>query len=368
MKQEYFYKFIKVFLFLFLLLILLFQISYILRPPIISNEEKVNLLSYYQEPKDTLDMLFIGSSDVIVYWMPYKAYEEIGITSFAYGRSAIRATMFDALLDEVLNTQTPSLVVVGLRTILETDETIAEVSIRNVTDVLPFTSFSRWKMITDNKDKIVLTDNSIEKNGTGQPEKGILSLFPFYFDIMKYHENWHTITKSSFTKITSENSSKTKGFLFKTDKAAQIRDENIPKNSDTSPLNENSEKTIINLMKKAEEKNFDLLFVLVPYCETKGARMKYNEAKRIIENFGGKCIDFNEYFDEIGLDTTEDFYNSRHINILGAEKFTSYFTDYLIENYNLPDHRGEKKYQNWAMNLIDWKELENKNIIKCSEK
>ena len=39
------------------------------------------------------------------------------------------------------------------------------------------------------------------------------------------------------------------------------------------------------------------------------------------------------------------------------EKYNDFLTDYLVKNYNLPDRRGEKEYQDDFNSLIPrWKE------------
>ncbi len=35
------------------------------------------------------------------------------------------------------------------------------------------------------------------------------------------------------------------------------------------------------------------------------------------------------------------------MNSFGAEKFTRYVSEYLVNHYNLHDHRGDKQYQSW---------------------
>jgi hypothetical protein len=42
-----------------------------------------------------------------------------------------------------------------------------------------------------------------------------------------------------------------------------------------------------------------------------------------------------------------DFYNVDHVNALGAEKYTTFLEQYLSENYDLPDHRGEPDFETW---------------------
>ena len=52
-------------------------------------------------------------------------------------------------------------------------------------------------------------------------------------------------------------------------------------------------------------------------------------------------------YEELGLDFDKDFYNSKHVNFIGAEKYTRYLTDYIAAHYGLPDHRDQEGYESW---------------------
>ena len=56
----------------------------------------------------------------------------------------------------------------------------------------------------------------------------------------------------------------------------------------------------------------------------------------------------------MGLDFDTDLYNSTHVNIFGADKYTDFLSNYLKTNYNLPDRREDKNYQEWFDLLENW--------------
>ena len=80
-----------------------------------------------------------------------------------------------------------------------------------------------------------------------------------------------------------------------------------------------------------------------------GEAEKFNTAMDMVRERGYEVLDFNteEMAHELGLDWEKDFYNSKHVNFMGAEKYTEYLSAYLAENYDLPDHRGQEKYESW---------------------
>ena len=61
--------------------------------------------------------------------------------------------------------------------------------------------------------------------------------------------------------------------------------------------------------------------------ETEERRL--NSIAALAEAEGLPYTDFNERYDEIGLSLATDFFDSQHMNFLGAEKFTRYLAQYL---------------------------------------
>ena len=47
------------------------------------------------------------------------------------------------------------------------------------------------------------------------------------------------------------------------------------------------------------------------------------------------------------IDWKHDFYDTRHVNIQGAEKFTDYIVDWIEKEYDVEDHRGDPAYNSW---------------------
>ena len=53
--------------------------------------------------------------------------------------------------------------------------------------------------------------------------------------------------------------------------------------------------------------------------------------------------------DELQINSDADFIDWGHTNTSGATKVTGYIGKYLKKNFDLPDHRGEKKYKKWDL-------------------
>ena len=72
-----------------------------------------------------------------------------------------------------------------------------------------------------------------------------------------------------------------------------------------------------------------------------------NYVKRIIEEAGFPYLDGNQHVKEIGLDYGTDFYNDKHTNVAGAEKFTTWLGDYIAEHYDISSEHSKKIVQSW---------------------
>ena len=93
----------------------------------------------------------------------------------------------------------------------------------------------------------------------------------------------------------------------------------------------------------------EVLFVLSPYSVKKPQMPKFNTAMDMVKERGYTVINFNtpEMYEELDIDWDHDFYNSKHVNYIGAEKYTSWLSEYIKENYDLEDHRGDSRYESW---------------------
>ena len=53
-------------------------------------------------------------------------------------------------------------------------------------------------------------------------------------------------------------------------------------------------------------------------------------------------------YEDMGIDPDNDFYNDGHLNYKGQQKFTHYFSKYLVENYGLtPTKLSDADRERW---------------------
>ena len=105
---------------------------------------------------------------------------------------------------------------------------------------------------------------------------------------------------------------------------------------------------IIALCKK---EGSELVFFVSPYTASIEEQMKFNALEQIARREQVGYLNFFMMADEIQLNSDADFIDWGHTNASGATKVTGYLGKYLKKNFDLADHRGEKKYQKWDQHV-----------------
>jgi len=86
----------------------------------------------------------------------------------------------------------------------------------------------------------------------------------------------------------------------------------------------------------------NVLFLRVPTAMTYDEKGSFAAAIDYIQKAGYPYLDLYAKREELGLDKCNDYYNSGHHNIYGAEKVTEFLSKYIIEHYDLKlDHTTE---------------------------
>ena len=112
-------------------------------------------------------------------------------------------------------------------------------------------------------------------------------------------------------------------------------------------LPENDEKVLIELLEYLKKNDLKALFIVCPYWITEEHYAVYNTISDRISEYGFDFLNTNDHYSEMNIDFSTDFYNAAHVNNLGAEKYTEYLGKYLVDKYDLPDHRDDDNYAEW---------------------
>lgn len=341
----------KIIAFALVFVLALSYISYVLRPLF---NESLGVMDFYSERENSLDAIYVGGSVCITSWAPYTAWNENGIASYPLGASNLYSFVVLPLVKEALLTQQPEVLLIDLRPFQYTDPDNTGILFEwclGISNALRYTSLNRLNIL-----------NSAYRYATNKSASDTWS--SFMFDIVRYHVNWEALDSAMFTyAIPGNTESSSKGFLL-VDKYQAIRKSDCSGILDSAPVSQLAEKDLLEFLDYLKTKDQKSIFVVSPYVESESERRQYNYLANIIRDSGFDYLNFNDFYKELGIDESQDFYDNNHMNIFGAEKYTKFLSAYLSENYDLPDRREDASYSGWQKGYETW--LQESNELKTT--
>ncbi len=332
---------IKLICFFAILLLLLNRISLLVTTYGSNDVDRLTRLFFYM-PKDTVDCLFLSHSHVYFTYIPSEIYNETGITSALLATSAQSTQNSYWLLREALKKQSPKVVIMDANALTSSAN-------KDVIDFrLHYTS--GISMLPDNSLNKILAYKDITNKNSGWADN--MSLYDAY-GLLEYRGDYnreYQLEKMMTLLFRPEEVYATRanlGFQYN-DEVYAIDKIQASNNVDTYM---NFEETIeyeylCKIKAILDDNNIKLLLVRAPYYEDFDDKGLYKQIFDWCKDNDVPLLDYFEHFDETGIDLTTDFKDPDHLNYYGAVKATDYFINYIKE-YNLPDHRGDAKYQLW---------------------
>jgi hypothetical protein len=284
------------------------------------------LEEFYQQEKDTVDVCFMGSSQVIWGINNMKMYEDYGISSISVGSGDQPLLVTYFLLKEVDKRQSLKNVVLDMSMLYEKE---MESRYRRNIDGM------HWSI---NKLQAILAHV-----GSEEAE----SIQSYFIDWIKYHSRWKELSQSDFVYDDSR-SSMHRGSIV----SSHARPVDIPyekfiidneRNKTVEPA-EGQVEWFLKIIEYCDDNDIDLLLIKTP--KSNWSLAKHNGVQHLADEYGLDFLDFN--FDamlkEIGYNYGQDMWDQEHLNIRGADKLTDYLADYLLERKEYLDYRTVDGY------------------------
>ena len=323
-------KIVKIIIFSVILLVLWLEVFDVL------HVTKNSTYDFFKEPKDTMDVVYIGPSTTYVYFNSPLAFEQYGITVGLLSAGNQPVALIENLLKEVPKYQKPKLYVIDIVQFGNGLDIYSEGDIRNSVDNMDL-SLNRIDAINN-----IFKYTNVEKfDSTTTAGNDPTN---YYFRFLKYHNSWKTITKANFLG----DETLYKQFLLEivTTKINPLKEFKWYDEKKELPTKE--KEVLLNLLNYIKENKLNVLFVIPnkDYSEVEGMVEQLNTTSQIIEENGFEVMNFNT-LEDFKIDYSHDFHNRGHINTYGAIKYTLYFGKYLKEKYKLTDHRLDDGYASY---------------------
>ena len=277
----------------------------------------------YEEPRNSLDAVFIGTSNTVVFWVPLFAWRKYGIATCSLANNGGKIEVFRYLIEEARKTQPNAIYVISFGN----------------PDVSMTTRWVHWATdyMKPSLTKLKLMHAYFKYNDFSFSEKAELML-----PLFCYHSRWDELTESDFSrKVFAKGASLYTPFLENafniTESVRQVEARLVPDQETTEAL--------LDLLNYLEDNNVRAVFLNPPqFGFTDEELAETNSLLDMIEEHGFRVLRTREMLPEFNFDYAQDYYNTAHTNIHGASKYTERIARFLVETYAIQDKRDNPEY------------------------
>lgn len=315
------------------LLVVLYLAQRLVMPKYQTDVVEGSMIEEYYKEKLGHEVVFIGDCEVYENFSTMKLWEDYGITSYIRGSSQQLAWQSYYLLEDTLKTEKPKVVVfnvLSLKYNVPQKEAYNRMSIDGM----------RWSMSKVNNIKASMTS---EEN-----------FLDYVFPILRYHARWSELEKQDFEHLFSKDLVTHNGYYMRVDVRPQGEFPD-PMPLDDYTLGSNAMSYLDKMTKLCKDNGIEFVLIKAPteypywYPEWDDQIVKYANDNNLT------YINMIPLQDEIGLDMSVDTYDAGlHLNLSGAEKLSTYFGKFLVDNYQLTDYRLDESYSKEYNKKLDY--------------
>lgn len=267
--------------------------------------EDVSANGILGEPRDSVDVLFIGDSVTYCSVIPNQIWRDYGITSYVCGTSLQKLYYSKDFLYKAFETQSPKVVML---------------------EMTP--AYSNFMY-----------------------QENYKTTWERLLPVFRYHDRWKdflAVGKPDTTlHVEYTHQEINKGYYYSPAIEAVEPKEYINVTDEAADMLSDCKKTLLDIIAFCEERDVELILFSAPSAAT--WRPEYhNGMQKFAEEENLTYFDMNYMTDEIPIDWSKDsFDGGDHLNYDGAKKATAYLGKYLEEMGIFTDKRADADYQIW---------------------
>ena len=267
---------------------------------------------FLEEQEDSVDLMFVGSSMAYCDIIPAKIYEETGHTTYVLSAPYMMPDVAYYYIKEAVKTQSPKVIMLEATSFFFT---IDEADYYKVNiGYMPYSA------------------NRLSATLFAAPASEKLGLL---FPLFNYHDRWEQYgIKDYFILRPDAKTDLTAGYTLL--EKAEPQTERFEREflCSEEDYKENTE-YMHKIIKFCEDEDIELEMFIVPACEYVSEELT---EKLTAEAGEVKVTNFNDHFEEMDFDLESDFFDTRHVNLKGAVKFSQYLAEYITQSFDLPSY------------------------------
>ena len=293
------------------------------------------LNEFYSLEDDTLDYVGVGSSHMYCTLNPLEVWNNSGAAGFVLATQQQPLTASYHYIKETFKTQSPKYVILEGYMICVEETTDSAVLYDAIDPLRP--SYNKFQMINN----LVPYER--------RPD--------YYFNILKYHTRWSSISLDQVNNILGEHIDTYKGFVAL---QGDFKGENlIPDYESTQDIQLSQYN--LNILNKIYEltqaHNAELILMLGPYnaqspdlAQKIKAEINWAKEKKVA------VLDYSELLNTIEINPECDYYDPGHLDVSGAAKVSAHFAEYLLDkgvtaNTSINTEKWQADYDSYVENF-----------------
>lgn len=348
-------------------------------PNTIVNEPTGRVITgFYQEEKNSIDVIVLGTSHMAYGFSPMEAYENFGIKCYNLATSVQPIQSSYYIIKEALKYQSPKIICLDASSLF--------LSVRDST---------KWRFILDQMPlSINKSDYASIIDCTFGNESYISAMLPVY----RYHERWKELTREDFSSFSRNTYFFNKGYYMSPSQNAgtasvdsmneiaydmlsqteqltyeyimgKYQEEKSESPLYTTELMDNNIEWLLKIRDLCEDAEVEFLLVKIPTVhspiryESAWTKERSLKIKELSDKLGVHFLDLlYDLNTEVNWQTdTAD--GGSHLNLLGSQKISDCLTRYLADHYSLEGSNDDI----WEKDLSIYKKMRELALLQMED-
>lgn len=287
-----------------------------------------NITSGYDHATTQSEVFFVGTSGFSRAISPMELFEKKGIASYNLSNTWAQIPLDYFVIREYAKDSKVKLIVLDMETFF--DEELQDLD-----------------TVHHTLDEMNLDSEKIGLIESGVWDMTLADKISMAAPLFRYHDRWSEASPEEYRKgkKISCDGWNCYGYLY---------DYNVFRETDLKyEMGYDYEKNrsleyLLKIRDYCNQNGIELLLIMPPWQRFDDDQ--YELMERVVRENGFKYESFRKETEKL-LDKEEDFANSGHLNISGAIKYSNLLANYLSNNYDLDDYRGNDEYNKWSSDL-----------------
>ncbi len=294
-----------------------------------------SMMNLYRQPKDSVDVLAVGTSLAYAGINTNVLWEEYGIATYDLCSAEQPFWVSYYTIKEALKTQHPRVILLDAKPAIYT----RDYSKRGRTILSTF----GIKGI-ENRVGAILACVEKPRDAMG-----------YILGLPEVHSNYARLTADDFA-FPPDNGGRGaswKGHI-ESDAVEHHQKPSLVWNSVRRNMNDREEEYARKIFELGRDEDIEILLIGLPNPDYANDHMYYNALWSVAEEYGVHGLNYNDPGIRFGLRYSSDFADWQHLNVKGSVNFSRKLGADLEMLFDLPDHRGDPYYSSYDECAEQW--------------